>query len=376
MDQFSVISNILSFLPNSDYIACSYVNHVWYDVSHHYIRLWDNWQRNEVVIKLAKQGPVTLTKLDNKIACCFCKHRGLYFDLYTHYTDSKCIKIIISSILDPELLLLVVLDDKSFNYTFLGQVVYHKIFDSYFIQIGKLLIDCSDLMNDLKIYKGEKDNVWSLSQVFFCLKKTNVPKLSVIDTTFPFRQTEQFFTYCHERTTHNSLENPKKFHYVVSYRDQLTAFSFDGITIYREVTLDLKSINIAIQSETEQIVVSDRYLIILNDETPIDYPFLLIIDLVTKFIISYELKVSDCDRIELCPFYQNKFMILFRNKNQQSDYQILTIGTQVSLIQSGKLDFAKISKNHQYFRDFVRSDGINSKLVYANKSKICELFIK
>jgi hypothetical protein len=115
--------------------------------------MWDNWQRHEVIIKRMKKRQAILTDFDIKISSCFCNHRGLFFDLFT---DTISIKIKVCSILDPQFSVWLVLHNESFKYAHLRDIVYHKIFDSYFIQIGKLLIDCTNLI-DLTIHKGEKD---------------------------------------------------------------------------------------------------------------------------------------------------------------------------------------------------------------------------
>lgn len=368
MDQYCVISKILSYLPISDYIPCLSLSREWNEVVKHSIGCLDNWQRYSIVVQFHAKS-IQITDFDKLIYSCFCNERGLFFHLFY---DGITLKIKMNSIHNLVVCHWVKLE-VYFNVDIVwGKIEYHKVFNNYLIQIEKLLIDCTNIAN-IEIFKGQRNNIWSLSQVFFHLKTTNIPRLCAFDQTFPFHQTKEFFSYCYQRDAHFSLTDPTIFHYVVCHSGEIAIFSFKEMKIYREVVLSKNLINIY-QSEMDQIIVSDKYLVILEDES--DRPKLIIVDIDTKNVSRPSLSIPCYSFVELCPLINSRFMLLYHHKNYPTNYQIFQIGNEIKVIKTGQFNFKKPSKNFQAFKDFIRFDSIPNKLLYVNNHEISELFIE
>lgn len=380
MDQYCIIDKILWFLSDCDYLLCLYINKQWYDVTRYRINAWDNWTKNSVLIEhIVQQNKISFfgTDFDQTLSICFCSDRGLFFRLVCDHTR---LTVKIRSILNWKTTLYVHLKDPRNRMIDSDEVEYHKVFDCYFLKIGKILIDCTNL-HQLQVHKGEKDNVWTLSQVFFHLKSTRVPRLSFMDQTYPFQINDDFFDHCLERKVHLSIETPKVYHYVVYHwdceRTRTFVFSFDGVKLLRKIDFVLRSLSqlIQVNEYSDEIIVSDRHLVILDEDSQ-PHPLLIIYDVMKKFLIVHSLAPSANELIELCPLPNNKFLVLFLKKNQLSNYTIFHIGEKLHVTQSGMLNFVKPSKNIQDFKDFTRFDQKTNKLIYVNKSEICEIIVK
>ena len=366
MDQYSVISLILSKVDLSDLIACFQVNRLWNILVLERLNRLSNWTKTDLqyhrFFKLSKQIPLSQTK---KLGQSFCWKRGIEFSLYvnlktgnkflrcktlnhfsdTHLTLPKCTLINLTYITIPPIFSTNQKTLYFIKFKLRNKKTHRKSF--YFL-------DCTNL-NDIKFYKRKHDYKppETIAWCFFELNRPNIESLNDSITT-------SFNLTSYITTIHESNLDPNLFHlvsYCLGWRThQLLAFSGSQVLENYEISLYGDLLN-----KIDDIVCGTEYFVAIyqdeNDHT------LEIINFHTPHRSTYSFWYDEDSDSELCPLNNHTFLILFQNLSK-CFYKVFDIH-QMKEVSQGVLQLW--TSNHKIlFRNKSFIDAKNSKIFYLN----------